>query len=130
MDVQIISIGPWETFDLVIYVFLFKSNLAHCVGSALYFCFITLTTIGFGDLWPRYSFLHYMDSVGAFMKMIVTIVYSIFGKSFFQYRAGDVIFEWSLMTINISYEIMIYLFFSRNGIAFYVHSTDAGTNHG
>ena len=58
-------VKSWENWDL---------------GSALYFCFITLTTIGFGDLWPRYSFLHYMDGVGAFMKMIVTIVYSIFGK--------------------------------------------------
>jgi len=61
-----ICFSSWENWDL---------------GSALYFCFITLTTIGFGDLWPRYSFLHYMDGVGAFMKMIVTIVYSIFGMA-------------------------------------------------
>jgi len=51
------------------------------LGTAVYFCFITLTTIGFGDVWPRESFLHYADGVGPFMKMVVTIVYSIFGMA-------------------------------------------------
>ena len=60
-----IAFSSWEGWDL---------------GSALYFCFITLTTIGFGDLWPRKSFLHYADGFGPFMKMLVTIIYSIFGK--------------------------------------------------
>ena len=57
--------SSWESWDL---------------GTALYFCFITLTTIGFGDKWPEYSFLHYSEGFGPFMKMVVTVVYSIFGK--------------------------------------------------
>ena len=61
-----VAFSNWENWDL---------------GTALYFCFITLTTIGFGDVWPRESFLHYADGVGPFMKMVVTIVYSIFGMA-------------------------------------------------
>merc|ERR1711878_93939 len=41
----------------------------------------TLTTIGFGDKWPEYSFLHYADGFGPFMKMVITVVYSIFGMA-------------------------------------------------
>ena len=74
---------------MVIFTFLFAGALCYSswenwdLGSALYFCFITLTTIGFGDLWPEYSFLHYADGIGPFIKMIVTVCYSIFGTNFF-----------------------------------------------
>ena len=70
---------------MLIFTFLFLGAVAFSswegwnLGAGLYFCFITLTTIGFGDLWPRYSFLHYADGVGPFMKMVTTIIYSIFG---------------------------------------------------
>ena len=72
---------------MLIFTFLFLGAVAFSnwegwdLGTALYFCFITLTTIGFGDVWPRESFLHYAEGVGPFMKMAVTIVYSIFGMA-------------------------------------------------
>jgi potassium channel subfamily K protein len=59
------AFSSWEDWDL---------------GTALYFSFVTLTTIGFGDKWPEKSFLNYADGIGPFMQMMVTVVYSIFGK--------------------------------------------------
>ena len=71
---------------MFIFTFLFAGALCFSswegwgLASSIYFCFITLTTIGFGDLWPSYSFLHYADGFGPFMQMVVTVLYSIFGK--------------------------------------------------
>ena len=79
---------------MLIFIFLFGGALCFShweswdLGSALYFCFITLTTIGFGDLWPEQSFLNYADGFGPFMQMIVTVCYSIFGKEVLAYFDG------------------------------------------
>lgn len=61
-----IAFADWENWDL---------------GTALYFCFITLTTIGFGDKWPEKSFLNYEDGIGAALQMAFTVVYCIFGMT-------------------------------------------------
>ena len=47
---------------------------------ASYFCFITLTTIGFGDYSPGKAFEGFQDDPVAFMKMCFTVVYCIFGN--------------------------------------------------
>ena len=47
---------------------------------ASYFCFITLTTIGFGDYSPGKAFEGFQDDPVAFMKMCFTVVYCIFGS--------------------------------------------------
>ncbi|XP_043201980.1 two pore potassium channel protein sup-9-like [Amphibalanus amphitrite] len=49
------------------------------LSSAGYFSFVTLTTIGFGDMVPGNSFLD--DSNMATFKMGVTIIYCLFGMS-------------------------------------------------
>ena len=45
-----------------------------------YFCFITLTTIGFGDYSPGKAFEGFQHDPVAFMKMCFTVVYCIFGN--------------------------------------------------
>ena len=55
----------WENWDML---------------SAIYFSFITLTTIGFGDYVPGKSFLNLDDGTSAALKMIVTVLYCIFGS--------------------------------------------------
>lgn len=47
--------------------------------SAIYFSFITLTTIGFGDYVPGRSFLDLHGSTSATLKMLVTVFYCLFG---------------------------------------------------
>lgn len=62
--------GWWEDWDML---------------TGCYFSFITLTTIGFGDLVPGNSFLELDDGFMAAIKMTVTVLYCIFGQytSFF-----------------------------------------------
>jgi len=51
------------------------------MASSCYFSFVTLSTIGFGDMVPGNSFLDYKDGGSAAFKMIVTILYCIFGMA-------------------------------------------------
>ncbi|KAF0304639.1 Open rectifier potassium channel protein 1 [Amphibalanus amphitrite] len=51
------------------------------IGSSCYFSFVTLSTIGFGDMVPGNSFLDYKDGASAAFKMMVTILYCIFGMA-------------------------------------------------
>ena len=53
----------WEGWDLI---------------SSVYFTFITLTTIGFGDLTPASSFHGEMDAM-QIIKMLFTIIYLLLG---------------------------------------------------
>ncbi|KAK3877621.1 hypothetical protein Pcinc_017656 [Petrolisthes cinctipes] len=48
---------------------------------SVYFTFITLTTIGFGDLVPGNSFLDLSDGFMAAFKMVVTVAYCLFGMA-------------------------------------------------
>ncbi|XP_042221495.1 TWiK family of potassium channels protein 7-like [Homarus americanus] len=56
----------WEGWDLL---------------TAVYFTFITLTTIGFGDLVPGNSFLDLEDGITAGLKMLVTVLLCLFGMA-------------------------------------------------
>jgi len=63
LGAQIFS--EWEGWDL---------------GSAAYFCFITTTTIGFGDMVPDKSFVGYQkEGIFGKFQMMVTVAYCIFG---------------------------------------------------
>ena len=46
-----------------------------------YFCFVTLTTIGFGDYTPVKSFNGFEHDPVAAMKMVFTVSYCIFGMT-------------------------------------------------
>ena len=71
---------------IIIFLFLFIGALLFShwedwdLGSSLYFCFVTLTTIGFGDMVPNNAFLEATDSVVGIFKLGFTVVYCIFGK--------------------------------------------------
>lgn len=54
----------WEEWDIV---------------SAGYFCFITLSTVGFGDMVPVKSFLGYTESLYGKFQMVVCVTYCIMG---------------------------------------------------
>ena len=54
----------WEEWDLV---------------SAAYFCFITLSTVGFGDMVPTKSFLGYTESLYGKFQMVVCVTYCMMG---------------------------------------------------
>lgn len=61
-----IIFSQWEEWDL---------------GPAFYFCFITLTTVGFGDLVPEKAFLESTKSLYGIFKMSFTVIYVIFGNN-------------------------------------------------
>ena len=52
------------------------------VGTAIYFCFVTLSTIGFGDFVPDKTFVKATEekNIGGMLMMAFTIGYCIFGK--------------------------------------------------
>lgn len=49
--------------------------------TAAYFCFVTLTTIGFGDYTPVASFENFQEDPIALCKMIFTVCYCILGMT-------------------------------------------------
>jgi len=48
-------------------------------ASAAYFCFITLSTVGFGDMVPSKSFLGYEESLFGKFQMLVCVTYCAMG---------------------------------------------------
>lgn len=58
--------GWWENWDLI---------------SAIYFTFITLTTIGFGDYVPGNSFTDNNNNIIASLKMLTTVIFCLFGMA-------------------------------------------------
>merc|ERR1712013_300566 len=48
-------------------------------ASAAYFCFITLSTVGFGDMVPTRSFLGYEESLYGKFQMFVCVTYCAMG---------------------------------------------------
>ncbi len=73
---------------IIIFLFLFGGALMFSnwegwkLGPALYFCFITLTTIGFGDMIPDKAFLGATEGIMGAIKMGITIIYCIFGEGY------------------------------------------------
>ena len=49
------------------------------IPSAAYFCFITLSTVGFGDMVPTRSFLGYEESLYGKFQMFVCVTYCAMG---------------------------------------------------
>ena len=75
---------------LLVGAFMFSAWEDWELGSSLYFCFITLTTIGFGDLVPLKSFIHYNEGVVPMMKMVATLAYIVVGKWTFINRQSPI----------------------------------------
>jgi len=72
---------------ILIFSFIFIGALAFAAWedwtpiASAYFCFITLTTIGFGDLYPQKAFYGFDRDPIAAMKMCFTLAYCIFGMT-------------------------------------------------
>ena len=74
---------------MLIFVFLFVGAILFSswedgwdLGSSIYFCFVTLTTIGFGDMVPENSFLAYQTKgFAGVLQMGFVILYCIFGMT-------------------------------------------------
>jgi len=69
---------------LIILFLAFGSALFHVweewdIVSAGYFCFITLSTVGFGDMVPVKSFLGYTESLYGKFQMVVCVTYCMMG---------------------------------------------------
>ena len=69
---------------LIILFLAFGSTLFHIweewdFVSAAYFCFITLSTVGFGDMVPVKSFLGYTESLYGKFQMVVCVTYCMMG---------------------------------------------------
>ncbi|XP_037094143.1 TWiK family of potassium channels protein 7-like [Pollicipes pollicipes] len=75
--INLILIGLCLVFGAVI----FATWESWSFSSACYFSFVTLSTIGFGDMVPGNSFLDTNDDGMASFKMAFTIVYCIFGMA-------------------------------------------------
>ena len=73
---------------IIMFLFIFGGSVIFMLaedwelGSAVYFSFVTLTTIGFGDMWPVKSFVEAAEkmTLGGIVMLSFTIFYCIFGK--------------------------------------------------
>ncbi|XP_037080376.1 TWiK family of potassium channels protein 7-like [Pollicipes pollicipes] len=68
-------------FYLLMGALIFSNWEGWDLGSSCYFSFVTLSTIGFGDMVPGNSFLDYKDGGGAAFKMIAITLYCVFGMA-------------------------------------------------
>lgn len=50
-------------------------------SAAFYFTFISLSTIGFGDLYPERTIVNASGSFGAYFKMFICVLYILFGMA-------------------------------------------------
>jgi len=72
---------------MLIFIFIFGGALLFAdwegwdMASSAYFCFVTLTTIGFGDMTPVKSFNNFQNDFTAALKMVFTVSYCIFGMT-------------------------------------------------
>ena len=72
---------------MLIFTFIFVGALLFAswedwsATEAAYFCFVTLTTIGFGDYWPQQTTNGYNKDVLGALKMCFTVAYCIFGMT-------------------------------------------------
>ncbi len=97
---QSLSVSPFSMSRLVDALpQLFKSWEEWSLSDAIYFSFITLSTIGFGDLVPAQSF---SDST---MKTVVATIYCSVGRA--QFGTGD----------DLCRGIFIFIFFWNAGLA-------------
>ncbi len=73
---------------IIIFLFLFGGGLVFTaaegwkIGTSLYFCFVTLTTVGFGDYTPDKTFVAAAQeqSFAGIMMISFSVAYCIFGE--------------------------------------------------
>ena len=95
---------------IIMFIFIFGGSLIFMLaedwrlGSSVYFCFVTLTTIGFGDMWPVKSFVEAAEnmSVGGILLICFTILYCIFGQGHFHKQCREIAAERSKCGQSIS----------------------------
>jgi len=70
---------------MLIFIFIFAGAFVFAafedweMSSSAYFCFVTLTTIGFGDMTPVKSFTGFQHDIGAALRMVFTVSYCLLG---------------------------------------------------
>lgn len=85
MPTDLVSV-PITVNLIIIFAFLFVGAVIFSswenwsLVTGLYFCFVTLTTIGFGDYTPENAFLEATKSFVGTLKMAFTVMYCVFGK--------------------------------------------------
>lgn len=72
---------------MLIFIFIFLGAVMFSLfedwdpATSAYFCFVTLTTIGFGDYSPQASFKGFQTDPKAFAMMVFTLSYCMFGMT-------------------------------------------------